>query len=125
MLGSALGQIDHQAAKARFLEPPAHGFARLPHGLDAVAQRYQTRSVAAQGKRCCRNCFYGAEEDAGVTIVPLGRYSSWQENPRIRIEHLGFPDGRREIDFMENERKRQLTSHLRHLLIELSRDAPS
>lgn len=60
------------------------------------------------------------EQDAGVTIVPLGRYSSWQENPRLRVEHLDFPDARREIGFMESERKRQLTSRLRHLLIELS-----
>lgn len=64
------------------------------------------------------------EQDAGVTIVPLGRYSSWEENPRLRIEHLDFPDARREIGLMENERKRQLTSHLRHLLIELTRDKP-
>nr|WP_198031671.1 LysR family transcriptional regulator [Bradyrhizobium sp. Ec3.3] len=62
------------------------------------------------------------EQDAGVTIVPLARFSSWEENPRLRIEHLGFPDGRREIGFMESERKRQLTSHLRQLLIELSRE---
>lgn len=65
------------------------------------------------------------EQDAGVTIVPLGRYSSWEDNPRLRIEHLDFPDARREIGLMENERKRQLTSHLRHLLIELTRGTPS
>lgn len=65
------------------------------------------------------------EQDAGVTIVPLGRYSSWQENPRLRIEHLGFSDGRREIGFLESERKRQLTSHLRHLLMARSSEPPS
>jgi hypothetical protein len=64
------------------------------------------------------------EQDAGVKIVPLGRYSSWEENPRLRIEYLDFPDARREIGLMENERKRQLTSHLRHLLIDLTRDKP-
>ncbi|OAF18769.1 hypothetical protein AXW67_02730 [Bradyrhizobium neotropicale] len=50
--------------------------------------------------------------------------SLFEENPRLRIERLGFPDGRREIGFMESERKRQLTSHLRQLLIELSREQP-
>lgn len=65
------------------------------------------------------------EQDAGVTIVPLGRYSSWQENSRLRIEYFDFPDSRREIGFMESERKRQLTSHLRHLLIELTRERAS
>lgn len=64
------------------------------------------------------------EQDAGVTIVPLGRYSSWQDNPRLRIEYFDCPGAKREIGFMESERKRQLTSHLRHLLIELTRVAP-
>lgn len=57
------------------------------------------------------------EQDAGVTILPLGRYSSWEESPKLRIERLDFAGGQREIGFLENERKRHLTSHVRRLLL--------
>lgn len=57
------------------------------------------------------------EQDAGVTILPLGRYSSWCNNPKLRIEHLDKGGGQREIGFLENDRKRHLTSHVRRLLL--------
>lgn len=60
------------------------------------------------------------EQDAGVTIVPLGRYVSWRHDPRLRIEPLAFAEARREIGFLENERKRHLTTHVRQLLLEQS-----